>query len=341
MYGFIYITTNHINGKRYIGQKKYDKNGNWKKYLGSGVHLKRAIKKYGKEHFSKEIIEECELKEQLDEREKYWISFYNAVNSNEFYNIASGGDGGDTISGYSENQKRELSEKLSKMRKGKINLGSLNGSSRKVICLNTMKIYDSIVEASQQTGINKIHIQQCCSKKTDLHTAGYIKGERGVWEYYDENKTYSYVPFKRKKYEYINEVYCINRKETFKNASEAGRLYGISSGSILQCCRNKLLSAGKDPTTHEPLVWCYKSDIQLAEKKILYTKNRYSKLHTGKNNCKKIKCLNTEHIFHSLKEAMKWCGGNPGNFCRTLKNDGFYHYKKHPITGEKLIWCYV
>ena len=47
MYGFIYITTNHINGKKYIGQRKYDKQGKWKEYLGSGVVLSKAIKKYG------------------------------------------------------------------------------------------------------------------------------------------------------------------------------------------------------------------------------------------------------------------------------------------------------
>ena len=56
-YGFIYITTNNINGKKYIGQKKYDKEGKWKTYLGSGIILNRAIKKYGAENFSKEIIE--------------------------------------------------------------------------------------------------------------------------------------------------------------------------------------------------------------------------------------------------------------------------------------------
>ena len=48
-YGFIYITTNMINGKKYIGQKMFRER--WKKYIGSGKLLKRAVNKYGKENF--------------------------------------------------------------------------------------------------------------------------------------------------------------------------------------------------------------------------------------------------------------------------------------------------
>ena len=91
-YGFIYITTNKINGKKYIGQKKYC--GNYETYLGSGIALKNAIAKYGRENFTREIIEECETKDELDEREKYWIKYYDATNSDNFYNITNGGDGG-------------------------------------------------------------------------------------------------------------------------------------------------------------------------------------------------------------------------------------------------------
>lgn len=115
MYGFIYITTNHINGKKYIGQKKYDKNNKWKSYLGSGIALKRAITKYGENNFSKEIIEECETKEFLDEREIFWINYYNATNNDNFYNIASGGDGGNTIQGFDENRLNELKKTHSKL----------------------------------------------------------------------------------------------------------------------------------------------------------------------------------------------------------------------------------
>ena len=89
MYGFIYITTNLINGKQYIGQHKGDGNDN---YLGSGDEIKLAIKKYGKKNFKREIICFAKTKQELDELEKYYIDFYNAVEDDNFYNIAYGGN---------------------------------------------------------------------------------------------------------------------------------------------------------------------------------------------------------------------------------------------------------
>jgi len=87
----IYKTTNVINGKFYVGKDiKNDP-----KYLGSGLLLIKAIKKYGKENFNKEILEVCESIETLNSREKYWISELNAIQLG--YNIARGGSGGDTI----------------------------------------------------------------------------------------------------------------------------------------------------------------------------------------------------------------------------------------------------
>ena len=100
----IYKTTNLINGKFYVGQ---DSN-NRPSYLGSGTALKYAIKKYGKENFKKEILEECSTLEQLNEREIFWIKELDAINSG--YNIAAGGfKNGFT---WSEEQKKRYSERI-------------------------------------------------------------------------------------------------------------------------------------------------------------------------------------------------------------------------------------
>ena len=71
MYGYIYLTTNLINNKKYIGQHRASKFN--MKYLGSGIHLTNAIKKYGKENFKLEVLCECFSEQELNEKEKYFI----------------------------------------------------------------------------------------------------------------------------------------------------------------------------------------------------------------------------------------------------------------------------
>jgi len=88
----IYMTFNLLNNKFYIGK---DKNNN-PNYYGSGKILKQAINKYGKENFIKIIIEKCENDKELNEREIYWINFFESITYG--YNISLGGTGGDTIS---------------------------------------------------------------------------------------------------------------------------------------------------------------------------------------------------------------------------------------------------
>jgi group I intron endonuclease len=83
----IYKTTNLINGKIYIGQ---DSKNN-PEYLGSGTIIKRAINKYGKENFKKEILDICLDKEELDIKEIYWIKELKSIENG--YNISSGGNG--------------------------------------------------------------------------------------------------------------------------------------------------------------------------------------------------------------------------------------------------------
>ena len=93
-YGFIYKTTNKINGKSYIGMCSCK--ARFKSYLGSGKLLSKAIEKYGKENFDREILEWCKDDDSLREAESKWIEKFDAINSNRFYNLHEGGRGGDT-----------------------------------------------------------------------------------------------------------------------------------------------------------------------------------------------------------------------------------------------------
>ncbi len=88
-YGYIYKTTNLVNGKIYIGQHK----GSYldSSYFGSGFTLQKAILKYGVNNFTCEILELCSNKKQLDDKEKFYISQFNSTNPKIGYNISIGG----------------------------------------------------------------------------------------------------------------------------------------------------------------------------------------------------------------------------------------------------------
>lgn len=92
MYGFIYRTTNLVNGKMYVGL--CTSKSRFKNYLGSGILLKQAIEKYGADNFKREILEECKDEKSLREAEVWWIKKFNAVESDKFYNLHEGGRGG-------------------------------------------------------------------------------------------------------------------------------------------------------------------------------------------------------------------------------------------------------
>lgn len=65
----IYKITNLINGKFYIGkQTRIRKND---KYLGSGTLIIKAVNKYGRKNFKKEILEVCNNNAELNNKEVY------------------------------------------------------------------------------------------------------------------------------------------------------------------------------------------------------------------------------------------------------------------------------
>jgi group I intron endonuclease len=98
----VYLTTNLVNGKIYVGVHNDSRTG----YKGSGYALKHAFKKYGKQNFKRQILHYCleanhayELEAQIVDQ---WF-----VNRKDTYNLALGGKGG---ASQSDAAKKKLSE---------------------------------------------------------------------------------------------------------------------------------------------------------------------------------------------------------------------------------------
>lgn len=106
---YVYCTTNLINSRKYIGSHTGKIHDN---YLGSGVNLTKALKKYGKENFIKEILW-VGPKEYMREMETYWCEYFNVGENPLFYNCTSKGTGYEhgrpniKLREYLKNNKRE------------------------------------------------------------------------------------------------------------------------------------------------------------------------------------------------------------------------------------------
>lgn len=97
----IYKITNLVNNKSYIGKSihiprrflEHRSPNEWKRNSNKPLYL--AFKKYGLENFTFEVIERCS-KEELNDKEKYWIAQLDTQNPDKGYNITAGGDGHDS-----------------------------------------------------------------------------------------------------------------------------------------------------------------------------------------------------------------------------------------------------
>ena len=95
-YGRIYIIRNKVNDKVYVGQTHVSIKLRFQNHLsaarrGLDYVIGKAIRKHGEENFYVELLEEC-LIEELNEREKYWISFFNSTDNRFGYNMSVGGN---------------------------------------------------------------------------------------------------------------------------------------------------------------------------------------------------------------------------------------------------------
>ena len=86
----IYQITNIINNKKYIG--KHATNNLNDRYLGSGNLILKAIKKYGREKFKKEILFIFDNEKEMIDKEIELVN-EDMINSDSYYNITFGGNG--------------------------------------------------------------------------------------------------------------------------------------------------------------------------------------------------------------------------------------------------------
>lgn len=103
----VYCISNLINGKTYVGQHKTDNLND--SYMGSGLCITSAIKKYGKENFSKSILAITSVKKNVDVLERIFIKLYRELGKAE-YNVANGGTGGQDGRKHTVDEKKKISK---------------------------------------------------------------------------------------------------------------------------------------------------------------------------------------------------------------------------------------
>ena len=202
-----------MDGKFYIGKHESDKENDL--YLGSGILLNRAIEKYGTDNFKKIILERCDNREHLCQREIFWIESENSYFTNG-YNISKGGMGGDV---YTNNPNRDIICKKQ--------------SDDQKIRYRENDVWRKNFSGSRlgKTHTDESKLKMSLSKKgiiifSDDHKKNISNGAKKAWE--------NTKPYNAKKV----DSYDIdgNYLKTFDTIADASRFYNITSQNIWSVC---------------------------------------------------------------------------------------------------------
>lgn len=313
----IYKHTNKINGKVYIGQTCQTPQGRWgkdgKNYLSHDTKFARAIKKYGWDNFWHEIIEEnIDSIEKSNERETFWIIFYNSVEQG--YNSNYGGDNHIPSQEVIEKYKQRTGEKNGfyghhHSEELKQEMRELFG--KPVICLETGKEYDSATYAGELLGICGGNIRSACRRGIN------VKIGIDWFHFYYKNEPLPVFIYPQER-----KVYNIETNEIFPNLIKAGESINKTSKLVGMCCRGKIQTAGG-------YHWAYYDNWNNAtEKEKNEIQNQNLK---GIGRKKKVKCVETNIVYNSQLEASRLTGIGQQSISRVVNGKqstaGGYHWE--------------
>lgn len=289
MTGYIYVITNDINGKQYVGKTTDTLENRFsdhcKEYMiKHKIHrpLYCAMEKYGREHFSISLLEECPL-EVLAKQEQYWIHKLDTYKNG--YNATLGGEGKQIydydqfINDYNLGlnikqiaQKNHCDwETVYKVLK-KANLDTSRGRTLQAnnelnspvhqydLDGNYLQSFKSFMDAARWivaqnkygdiTGLDHIrtNISNTAKHQQYRHTAYGFR-----WDTIKVDKLEPYNNENTGK-----SVKCINTGEIFPSLKAAGKWCNlVGTHRIGAACEGKQKSAGKHPITKEKLYWEY------------------------------------------------------------------------------------
>ena len=185
---WIYKITNIQNNKCYIGQSIRPIQQRFTRHINDALnnildtHFARAIRKYGKENFIIEEIDTAETQEELNQKEQYWINFYNSVEDGYNETNAISKCGGNTYESKTEEEMKVISDKIRQTK-----LGSKNPMARKIkrtnIITNEVDVFDTIISCAQACRI-KNGKTSITTRLNGQITSPYKK--TWIFEYYDE-----------------------------------------------------------------------------------------------------------------------------------------------------------
>ena len=120
----IYKITNNQNNKVYIGQTIRTLEERFRRHKNDALnnvidtHFARAIRYYGPEAFSAEIIDTAETQEELNEKERFWIHHYNSIEEGYNETDAEFKCGGNTYKNKTPEELAAISEKIRESKMG-------------------------------------------------------------------------------------------------------------------------------------------------------------------------------------------------------------------------------